>query len=156
MRQKIMPARGPRRDLWVVVVTTSAYSKGEAITPAATRPLQIKRTRLKKKIKEDKVEDKATRKGRAETEVKMRLRKQLSEGGLTSAHSRGGGISTLRRRRHHRTPKEEASEHQITSAATRPLHVSISHMFYTRATHATVKGSFLRTCSGRVAADAEV
>ncbi len=27
-RKKIMPARGPRRLLWVVVVTTSAYWKG--------------------------------------------------------------------------------------------------------------------------------
>ena len=37
--KKIMAPRGPRSDLWVVVVTTSAYSKGEGITPAATNPL---------------------------------------------------------------------------------------------------------------------
>eukprot|EP00958_Prasinococcus_capsulatus_P007092 scaffold659_cov329-Prasinococcus_capsulatus_cf.AAC.1 len=34
-----MPARGPRRDLWVVVVTTSQYSKGCFCSPAATSPL---------------------------------------------------------------------------------------------------------------------
>jgi hypothetical protein len=39
LRMKIMPARGPLSDLCVVVVTTSAYSKGESTTPAATRPL---------------------------------------------------------------------------------------------------------------------
>ena len=33
------PPRGPRRDLWVVVVTTSESWKGLATTPAATRPL---------------------------------------------------------------------------------------------------------------------
>ena len=38
-RKKIMPARGPRSDLWVVVVTTSQYSKGCAASWAATRPL---------------------------------------------------------------------------------------------------------------------
>lgn len=38
-RKKIMPARGPRRDLWVVVVTMSAYLKGVVSVPAATRPL---------------------------------------------------------------------------------------------------------------------
>mmetsp|Transcript_43101 Transcript_43101/g.105384 ORF Transcript_43101/g.105384 Transcript_43101/m.105384 type:complete len:227 (-) Transcript_43101:762-1442(-) len=36
--KKIMAPRGPRRDLCVVVVTTSAYSKGLGTTPAATRP----------------------------------------------------------------------------------------------------------------------
>ena len=35
-----MPARGPRRDLCVVVVTMSQYSKGWAASWAATRPLQ--------------------------------------------------------------------------------------------------------------------
>lgn len=39
-RKKIMPARGPRRDLWVVVVTTSQYSNGCASSWAATKPLQ--------------------------------------------------------------------------------------------------------------------
>ena len=34
-----MAPRGPRSDLCVVVVTTSAYSKGDGITPAATNPL---------------------------------------------------------------------------------------------------------------------
>ena len=34
------PPRGPRRDLCVVVVTTSDVSKGFATTPAATSPLQ--------------------------------------------------------------------------------------------------------------------
>ena len=38
LRKKIMAPRGPRRDLWVVVVTMSAYSKGEGMTPAAIRP----------------------------------------------------------------------------------------------------------------------
>lgn len=38
-RKKIMAPRGPRSDLWVVVVTTSAYSKGDGMTPAATSPL---------------------------------------------------------------------------------------------------------------------
>lgn len=37
--KKIMAPRGPRSDLWVVVVTTSAYSNGEGTTPAATSPL---------------------------------------------------------------------------------------------------------------------
>lgn len=37
--KKIIAPRGPRSDLWVVVVTTSAYSKGDGITPAATKPL---------------------------------------------------------------------------------------------------------------------
>ena len=35
-----MPARGPRKDLCVVVVTMSQYSKGWAASWAATRPLQ--------------------------------------------------------------------------------------------------------------------
>ena len=34
-----MPARGPRRDLCVVVVTMSQYSNGCAASCAATRPL---------------------------------------------------------------------------------------------------------------------
>ena len=38
MRKKIIAPRGPRSDLCVVVVMTSAYSKGEGTTPAATRP----------------------------------------------------------------------------------------------------------------------
>mmetsp|Transcript_1936 Transcript_1936/g.4493 ORF Transcript_1936/g.4493 Transcript_1936/m.4493 type:complete len:264 (+) Transcript_1936:103-894(+) len=38
LREKIMAPRGPRRDLWVVVVTTSANSKGSGTTLAATRP----------------------------------------------------------------------------------------------------------------------
>mmetsp|Transcript_5467 Transcript_5467/g.19949 ORF Transcript_5467/g.19949 Transcript_5467/m.19949 type:complete len:216 (-) Transcript_5467:845-1492(-) len=38
-RKKIMPPRGPRSDLCVVVVTMSQYSKGLGATPAATRPL---------------------------------------------------------------------------------------------------------------------
>ena len=33
-----MPARGPRSDLCVVVVTMSQYSKGDAASPVATRP----------------------------------------------------------------------------------------------------------------------
>mmetsp|Transcript_123991 Transcript_123991/g.332959 ORF Transcript_123991/g.332959 Transcript_123991/m.332959 type:complete len:242 (-) Transcript_123991:664-1389(-) len=36
--KKIMPARGPRSDLWVVVVTTSQCSKGAGCCPVATRP----------------------------------------------------------------------------------------------------------------------
>mmetsp|Transcript_128736 Transcript_128736/g.400535 ORF Transcript_128736/g.400535 Transcript_128736/m.400535 type:complete len:280 (-) Transcript_128736:452-1291(-) len=36
--KKIMPARGPRRDLWVVVVTTSQCSNGAGCWPVATRP----------------------------------------------------------------------------------------------------------------------
>mmetsp|Transcript_6747 Transcript_6747/g.9374 ORF Transcript_6747/g.9374 Transcript_6747/m.9374 type:complete len:281 (-) Transcript_6747:507-1349(-) len=36
--KKIMPARGPRRDLCVVVVTTSQKGKGEGCSPVATRP----------------------------------------------------------------------------------------------------------------------
>jgi hypothetical protein len=40
LRKKIIAPRGPRRDLWVVVITRSAYSKGEGRTPAATRPLR--------------------------------------------------------------------------------------------------------------------
>mmetsp|Transcript_90730 Transcript_90730/g.256433 ORF Transcript_90730/g.256433 Transcript_90730/m.256433 type:complete len:216 (+) Transcript_90730:445-1092(+) len=36
--KKIMPARGPRSDLCVVVVTTSQYSKGLTCSPVATRP----------------------------------------------------------------------------------------------------------------------
>ncbi len=36
LRKKIMAPRGPRSDLWVVVVTTSAYRKGEGMTPEAT------------------------------------------------------------------------------------------------------------------------
>ena len=39
-RKKIMPARGPRSDLCVVVVTTSQYSNGCASSCAATRPLR--------------------------------------------------------------------------------------------------------------------
>jgi hypothetical protein len=39
-RKKIMPARGPRSDLCVVVVTMSAHSNGDASCPAATRPLR--------------------------------------------------------------------------------------------------------------------
>mmetsp|Transcript_30507 Transcript_30507/g.87123 ORF Transcript_30507/g.87123 Transcript_30507/m.87123 type:complete len:207 (+) Transcript_30507:417-1037(+) len=38
LRKKIMAPRGPRKDLCVVVVTTSAYSKGDGMTPATTRP----------------------------------------------------------------------------------------------------------------------
>ena len=37
-RKKIMPARGPRRDLCVVVVTMSQYSKGCVCSSAAMRP----------------------------------------------------------------------------------------------------------------------
>ena len=37
-RKKIIAPRGPRSDLCVVVVTTSACSKGEGTRPAATRP----------------------------------------------------------------------------------------------------------------------
>mmetsp|Transcript_18104 Transcript_18104/g.50864 ORF Transcript_18104/g.50864 Transcript_18104/m.50864 type:complete len:222 (-) Transcript_18104:25-690(-) len=37
-RKKIMPARGPRRDLCVVVVTMSAYSNGQFCSPVATSP----------------------------------------------------------------------------------------------------------------------
>mmetsp|Transcript_26385 Transcript_26385/g.79535 ORF Transcript_26385/g.79535 Transcript_26385/m.79535 type:complete len:242 (+) Transcript_26385:150-875(+) len=36
--KKIMPARGPRSDLCVVVVTMSQCSKGEGCSPVATRP----------------------------------------------------------------------------------------------------------------------
>mmetsp|Transcript_83674 Transcript_83674/g.215481 ORF Transcript_83674/g.215481 Transcript_83674/m.215481 type:complete len:254 (-) Transcript_83674:124-885(-) len=36
--KKIMPALGPRRDLCVVVVTTSQCSKGAGCRPVATRP----------------------------------------------------------------------------------------------------------------------
>ena len=36
--KKIIPARGPRRDLWVVVVTTSQCSKGDGCSPVATNP----------------------------------------------------------------------------------------------------------------------
>ncbi len=38
LRKKIMAPRGPRSDLCVVVVTTSACSNGDGMTPAATRP----------------------------------------------------------------------------------------------------------------------
>mmetsp|Transcript_17496 Transcript_17496/g.43177 ORF Transcript_17496/g.43177 Transcript_17496/m.43177 type:complete len:254 (-) Transcript_17496:828-1589(-) len=38
LRKKIMAPRGPRRDLCVVVVTTSAWSNGDGMMPAATRP----------------------------------------------------------------------------------------------------------------------
>ncbi len=34
----IIPPRGPRRVLWVVVVTTSQCGTGDGWTPAATRP----------------------------------------------------------------------------------------------------------------------
>mmetsp|Transcript_37835 Transcript_37835/g.75401 ORF Transcript_37835/g.75401 Transcript_37835/m.75401 type:complete len:254 (-) Transcript_37835:632-1393(-) len=37
--KKIIPALGPRRDLCVVVVTTSQCSKGDGCKPVATRPL---------------------------------------------------------------------------------------------------------------------
>ena len=37
-RLKIIPPRGPRRVLWVVVVTMSACGNGEGWTPAATSP----------------------------------------------------------------------------------------------------------------------
>ena len=37
-REKISPPRGPRRVLWVVVVTISAWGNGDGWTPAATRP----------------------------------------------------------------------------------------------------------------------
>lgn len=37
-RKKIMAPRGPRRDLWVVVVTISAYRNGVGMTSAAIRP----------------------------------------------------------------------------------------------------------------------
>mmetsp|Transcript_109442 Transcript_109442/g.274135 ORF Transcript_109442/g.274135 Transcript_109442/m.274135 type:complete len:254 (+) Transcript_109442:471-1232(+) len=36
--KKIIPARGPRRDLCVVVVTTSQCAKGEGCMPVATKP----------------------------------------------------------------------------------------------------------------------
>ena len=36
--QRINPPRGPRRVLWVVVVTKSACATGLGCTPAATRP----------------------------------------------------------------------------------------------------------------------
>ena len=39
LREKIMPARGPLRDLWVVVVTMSQNSKGWSASCAATKPL---------------------------------------------------------------------------------------------------------------------
>ncbi len=39
-RKKIMPARGPRSDLCVVVVTMSQYGNGCAASSAATRPLR--------------------------------------------------------------------------------------------------------------------
>lgn len=39
LRKKIIAPRGPRRLLCVVVVTTSAKSKGDGTTPAATSPL---------------------------------------------------------------------------------------------------------------------
>ena len=35
---RIRPPRGPRRDLWVVVVTTWAWGTGLGCTPPATRP----------------------------------------------------------------------------------------------------------------------
>ncbi|MNN77575.1 hypothetical protein D3C81_1940500 [compost metagenome] len=38
LRARIRPPRGPRRVLWVVVVTTSAYGNGFGYSPAATRP----------------------------------------------------------------------------------------------------------------------
>ena len=59
-RKKIMPARGPRRDLWVVVVTTSQYSKGCAASWAATRPLHAARA-----LGHDASEDKLKHQGRA-------------------------------------------------------------------------------------------
>ena len=37
-RQRIMPPRGPRSVLWVVVVTISAYGTGLGWSPAATSP----------------------------------------------------------------------------------------------------------------------
>ena len=37
-RERIIPPRGPRRVLWVVVVTTSEWGTGDGCTPAATRP----------------------------------------------------------------------------------------------------------------------
>ena len=37
-RQRIMPPRGPRSVLWVVVVTTSAWGTGDGWAPAATSP----------------------------------------------------------------------------------------------------------------------
>ena len=37
-RQRIIPPRGPRRVLWVVVVTTSECGTGDGCTPAATSP----------------------------------------------------------------------------------------------------------------------
>jgi hypothetical protein len=37
-RKKIMPARGPRSDLCVVVVTMSLYANGLCASPVATRP----------------------------------------------------------------------------------------------------------------------
>ena len=33
-----MPARGPRSDLWVVVVTMSRVSNGDLASPVATKP----------------------------------------------------------------------------------------------------------------------
>ena len=38
LSQRIMPPRGPRKVLWVVLVTTPAWPTGEGWTPAATRP----------------------------------------------------------------------------------------------------------------------
>jgi hypothetical protein len=38
LRKKIIAPRGPRSDLCVVVVTTSACSNGEGTRPAATSP----------------------------------------------------------------------------------------------------------------------
>ena len=37
-RQRIMPPRGPRSVLWVVVVTMSACGTGLGCSPAATSP----------------------------------------------------------------------------------------------------------------------
>ena len=37
-RKKMIPERGPRSDLCVVEVTTSAYWKGDFCSPVATRP----------------------------------------------------------------------------------------------------------------------
>ena len=39
LRKKMMPERGPRMDLWVVVVTISQYSKGLLASWVATKPL---------------------------------------------------------------------------------------------------------------------
>mmetsp|Transcript_106116 Transcript_106116/g.295506 ORF Transcript_106116/g.295506 Transcript_106116/m.295506 type:complete len:254 (+) Transcript_106116:395-1156(+) len=46
--KKIMPDLGPRRDLCVVVVTTSQCGKGEGWSPVATRPLMWATSAMRK------------------------------------------------------------------------------------------------------------